>query len=230
MSVLDDTAGLADMLFRKRLFIFDFDGVVADSVEVKTEAFAKIYKPYGADIVARVVEHHRNNGGMSRYDKFRCYQCDLLGKDIDEDRVNALAEQFSDLVKQAVISAAEIPGARSMLASLADQGKTCAVNSATPQEEMIEIVERRELSQYFEGVYGSPASKLENLHSIIDDFAISPDAAVFFGDAVSDFDAARAAGIDFIGVGESLRRHLEVSSGTNFAISDFRDLGYAASN
>ena len=47
--------------------IFDFDGVLADSVEVKTRAFAKLFQSYGPEIEDRVVKYHRNNGGMSRY-------------------------------------------------------------------------------------------------------------------------------------------------------------------
>ncbi|MEE9509964.1 MAG: HAD hydrolase-like protein [Candidatus Bathyarchaeia archaeon] len=50
-------------------FFFDFDGVLADSVEVKTRAFAKLFESYGPEIQARVVEHHRKNGGMTRKDK-----------------------------------------------------------------------------------------------------------------------------------------------------------------
>ena len=29
---------------------FDFDGVIADSVNVKTEAFAKMYESYGKEV------------------------------------------------------------------------------------------------------------------------------------------------------------------------------------
>ena len=53
--------------------IFDFDGVIADSVQVKTDAFAALYKPYGPDIVKKVVEHHEANGGMSHFEKIRLY-------------------------------------------------------------------------------------------------------------------------------------------------------------
>ena len=60
-----------DLLKNKRLFAFDFDGVIVDSVNIKTEAFAEIYKPYGQKIVDRVINHHISNGGMSRFKKFK---------------------------------------------------------------------------------------------------------------------------------------------------------------
>ena len=60
--------------------IFDFDGVIAESVQVKSDAFAELYKPYGTEIVKKVVEHHEANGGMSRYEKIRFYHGSFLDK------------------------------------------------------------------------------------------------------------------------------------------------------
>ena len=60
--------------------IFDFDGVIAESVQVKSDSFAALYKPYGLDIVKKVVEHHEANGGMSRFYKFRLYHESFLNQ------------------------------------------------------------------------------------------------------------------------------------------------------
>ena len=38
-----------------KAIIFDFDGVLVDSVNIKGLAFAKIYQSYGDDIVKKVV-------------------------------------------------------------------------------------------------------------------------------------------------------------------------------
>ena len=56
----------------KNIF-FDFDGVIAESVKAKSDAFAEIYRPYGSKIVSQVVEYHNLNGGVSRYDKFKYF-------------------------------------------------------------------------------------------------------------------------------------------------------------
>ncbi len=42
-----------------KAIFFDFDGVLADSVEIKTLAFAKLFEQYGKEVVNIVVEHHR---------------------------------------------------------------------------------------------------------------------------------------------------------------------------
>ena len=51
--------------------IFDYDGTISDSVNIKTEAFAKLYSAYGNQIVKKVVYYHLSNGGISRFDKIR---------------------------------------------------------------------------------------------------------------------------------------------------------------
>ena len=38
--------------------IFDFDGVICDSVEIKTQAFAKLYNQYGPDIENKVIKYY----------------------------------------------------------------------------------------------------------------------------------------------------------------------------
>ena len=39
-----------------KAIIFDYDGVIAESVNVKTEAFAELYKHYGIDIVKNSIQ------------------------------------------------------------------------------------------------------------------------------------------------------------------------------
>lgn len=51
--------------------IFDFDGVIVESADIKTEAFIALYKEHGAQAVAAAVAHHQANGGISRRKKIR---------------------------------------------------------------------------------------------------------------------------------------------------------------
>jgi len=64
VTVIQNLKLIQNVIDSKKLLIFDFDGVLADSVEVKTEAFALLYKPYGQKVVEKVVSHHRDNGGI----------------------------------------------------------------------------------------------------------------------------------------------------------------------
>ena len=81
----------------KNIF-FDFDGVIAESVSAKTEAFEEMYLPYGKDIAAKVVDYHKLHGGVSRYEKFKYFHKEFLNEVINQEKVNELAIQFSNLV------------------------------------------------------------------------------------------------------------------------------------
>lgn len=180
-------------------FFFDFDGVLADSVEVKTRAFARLFEPYGLDIVSKVVDHHRKNGGMTRVDKFRHYYQEFLGKPLDKAELQRLCNDFSRLVVDEVVTALEIPGAEEFLKKWY-KWVQCFVISATPDEEIKEIVKRRGMDIYFHEILGSSCSKSDNVNYLLNKYGFAFRQCLFFGDAESDYRAAAASGVDFIGI------------------------------
>ena len=178
---------------------FDFDGVIADSVEVKTKAFAKLFETHGSEIEAQVVEHHRENGGMTRKDKFQHYYTEFLKTPIDDAEIERLCSTFSSMVVEEVIAATEIAGVRSFLEKW-HRKIPCYVVSATPDDEIRLIVERKELDTFFCEVLGSSRSKTENLEYLLGKFSMDPLKCLFFGDAASDYQAAIRCNIPFVGI------------------------------
>jgi beta-phosphoglucomutase-like phosphatase (HAD superfamily) len=180
-------------------FFFDFDGVLADSVEVKTRAFAQLFAPFGPEIAAKVVEHHRRYSGVTRVEKFRHYYQEFLGQPLDEAGLADLCSRFARLVVDEVVAAPEISGAEAFLHRWAAR-LPCFVVSATPEPEIIEIVRRRGWSEYFKEVMGAPRSKKENLANLLGRHRLMPARCLFFGDAESDYRAAQACGVHFLGI------------------------------
>ena len=180
-----------------KAIIFDFDGVIAESVQVKTDAFTEIYRPYGQDVVRKVVEHHKVHGGVSRFEKFKLYHKEFLGIDLTEQEIKEIAKKFSNLVVDKVISAPYVKGAYEFISK---QYKVfdLFVSSATPRDEILKIVKARGLLKFFKGVYGSPEKKDEHVHKIMNRNNYNKSELVFVGDASSDRDAARVNNIGFI--------------------------------
>lgn len=175
---------------------FDFDGVIVDSVFVKTEAFERLYKPYGNEIARKVVDHHMANGGMSRFEKFKLYHKHFLNIDLDEKEVNQKAHEFSTLVKQGVINAPEVPGSHSFLCEFKDKYKMFII-TGTPTNESIEICEARGILNCFKGIYGSPQKKDYWSNFILNNYGLSPSETIFVGDALADYDAATETNLKF---------------------------------
>jgi len=180
-------------------FIFDFDGVIADSVEVKTGAFAKLFSQYGSETEKKVVDHHRSHGGMTRVEKFKYYYREFLDRDITKKELKDLCHDFSLLVVDEVVASPGISGAYEFLEKWHEK-VMCFVDSATPDNEIVEIVKRRGLDHFFHEVLGSGNSKSDNLKNILLKYRLDHQKCIFWGDAHSDYLAARECRVNFIGI------------------------------
>lgn len=185
--------------FNWQAIIFDFDGVVVESGKIKTQAFAELYRPYGEDIVAQVVQFHTQNGGMSRYRKFRHFQEHFLHQPpLTEAEERQLDIRFSELVVEAVIAAEPVPGAIELIRQ--QSGKIpLFVASGTPEVELKAIVERRGLAPYFTAVRGAPALKKTIIAEILAAHGLQPETVLMIGDAMADLEGAQANDTAFLG-------------------------------
>ena len=184
--------------WRFAALVFDFDGVLVESLDIKRQAFAELYQPYGEDVVRQVVAFHQAHGGVSRYDKIRHFEHVLLGLSTIEDEILEKAEAFARLVEDAVVACPEVTGATELLRLLNGQ-LPCFVASATPEAELRRIVCRRGWSNFFSGVFGTPATKKEILRNILHLVRKPADECLMVGDATADFEAASMAGLRFVG-------------------------------
>jgi phosphoglycolate phosphatase-like HAD superfamily hydrolase len=175
--------------------IFDFDGVLAESVHIKTQAFYKMYEPFGVTVAEKVVQHHKTNGGMSRFEKFPFYHKTFLNLDLNNNDIESLTTMFSNIVVQDVIDSAEVPGALWFLEKYFNKKKW--IVSATPKDEIFKIIEKRNMSIFFNKIYGSPEGKISIVEKIINENCLIRDETIFLGDALSDYNAATENDIDF---------------------------------
>lgn len=181
-----------------KAILFDFDGVIAESMDIKTDAFARLFDEFGPEIVKKVVAHHQAHGGVSRFEKIRLYHEHYLGKAITDEELSAWCGRFSDLVLDAVVSSPYVLGALELLESCHEK-YSCFIITGTPQEEMEEILSRKGLRRFLVGVYGSPTTKTEIVRELMSAHKFAPKEIIYIGDAMTDYEAAKGAGITFIG-------------------------------
>lgn len=179
--------------------IFDFDGVLVESGDIKTHAFASLYQSYGEQVTAAVVRYHGLNGGMSRYQKFRYFQQHLLGKPpLTPGEEQELDRQFSQLVVEAVIASEAVAGAAEFIRQEATR-RPLFIASGTPEMELNTIVARRRLAPYFTAVRGSPTPKQTLIAEILSLHDLPPERVLMIGDALIDYQSAQLNGIAFLG-------------------------------
>ncbi|MGE0396538.1 MAG: HAD family hydrolase [Kofleriaceae bacterium] len=180
-----------------RAIVFDFDGVVLESADVKTHAFVELFAEHGKDVQARVLEHHLANLGISRFKKFAWVHENVLHRTLSDDESRALGDRFSSLALAKVLAAPFVPGADTALRDLATR-LPLFVASGTPQEELDAIVDQRALRSFFREVHGTPREKPAILGDILARYGLAPNELLFIGDGMSDYKAARATGVEFL--------------------------------
>lgn len=183
-----------------RAIVFDFDGVLVDSVEIKTKAFARIFESEGPEVVKRVVAYHLENGGLSRTEKFSYYYSQILQRPLPADELDELCKRFQDLVFEEVVKAPWVAGAPAVLDHCRARDYLLFVVSGTPEEEIRLITERRGISSYFSGIYGSPTKKEALLRAILKRYGLAPEQVLYIGDSRIDYEAAREVGVYFLAV------------------------------
>ncbi|MAS52548.1 MAG: hypothetical protein CMD20_05015 [Flavobacteriales bacterium] len=182
---------------------FDFDGVIVDSIHIKTQVFYEMYLPYGKNIADKAKQHHIENGGISRFEKFKLYHKDFLGKTLNNDDLEQLASEFSLRVKNAVIESKIVPGVIDLLEELYNSLDLFII-TGTPTEEIIEIIEKRGWTKYFKEILGSPTNKDNWSKYLLNKYHYNQNKVLFIGDATTDYDAAKLNDFDF-----ALRTHNE---------------------
>ncbi|MDF1683506.1 MAG: HAD hydrolase-like protein [Legionellaceae bacterium] len=201
-----------------KVLFWDFDGVIKDSVNLKTDAFVNVFEEHGSEITAKVKAHHLANGGMSRFDKLPIYGR-WIGKEFNQEQIDVYVKKISALVFDGVLNSAWVPGVEDYLRNNRYDQKFILV-SATPHDELIAILDSLRLHDCFEAVYGAPFSKRDAISTSLSDFDISPNDCIMIGDARADLEAAEANDVNFL-----LRRHdtndTVFATYSGFSVKDF---------
>lgn len=193
---LEEVATLSATLRKMKIVFWDFDGVIKDSVAVKSVGFEQLFLPYGQAVASRVRQHHEANGGVSRFEKMPVY-LGWVGLPVTADNVQKFCDQFSTLVLQAVIDAAWVPGVREYLLAL-HGAQYFVLVTATPQKEIETILHALGMAHCFRQVYGAPTTKTAAIGDVLSHLKCSPEQALMVGDSDTDFDAAQANKVSFL--------------------------------
>lgn len=179
-----------------RAVVFDFDGVILESGNIKTEAFLELFADYPQHQEA-VLAFHLANLGVSRYVKFQYVYERLLERPYTAADQTQLDASFSTLVLAKILCCPFVPGALETLQTLRGRAPLF-VASGTPQAELEYIVAERGLNPYFVEVWGTPRQKADILRDIMERFAWQPQEVLMVGDGLSDYQAAQAVGTRFL--------------------------------
>lgn len=203
-----------------KALIFDFDGVLVESVKIKLDAFNRLFEHCNNDIRKKVDEYNTKCGSVSRYKKIKyCYE-HFLEENLTEDELQIIAQRYTMLTIEGVIEAPCVIGAKEFLDRYHDKIDLYVI-TATPQKDIDIIMEKRNMKKYFKEVYGTRYSKEESIKKIVKDKSYQYNDIAYIGDSLTDLIDAKNAGVKFIGRNRDNRKLFNIE----FIVDNLIELG-----
>ncbi len=182
-----------------KTIFWDFDGVLMDSNAVRDQGFEDVLQKYPKDDVAKLMEFHQKNGGLSRYVKFRYFFEKIRKETVTDEQVQELAKHFSIIMKKLLLNPLLlIQETLDFVKNNQDQ-YVMYITSGSDQEELRYLCKELQINHFFKGIHGSPKPKKEWIKELIEKHEYRPNECVIVGDSINDWEAAIANGIFFIG-------------------------------
>ena len=179
--------------------IFDFDGVILDSVDIKSEVFKEVFAPFGKKILDYSFNYHIKNGGISRYEKIKHILNYFFNPSEAQVLEKSIIDQFNFLIKKKIFQANFIKGALEFIENNHDSFNMF-ISTGTPEKEIIDILKFKKIYHFFTAVYGSPDIKENHVEKILKNNNEKIEEYVFLGDSETDLITASKYKIKFIGV------------------------------
>lgn len=187
------------MLSKYKTILWDFDGVIMDSMPIRDKGFIEVLKDYPSEQVDRLIDYHQENGGLSRYVKFRYFFEVIRQESITEEQVQELAKKFSEIMLKLLCDDKLLIADSVRFISDNSERYEMHVVSGSDGKELNLICQTLGLTKFFKTINGSPTPKINLVASVLTDFKCNPEETVIIGDSKNDYDAAQANNIDFFG-------------------------------
>jgi len=180
------------------VIIFDCDGVILDSNNMKISAMRTALKTshYPAELIEQAIDAFLKNFGKSRQYHCRYFVETLMGLQGggSYNLQKLILTHYSQAVEDEYLNVAMTNGSLALLRSL--KNKSLYIASGSEEKQLIRIFNKRTLSHYFKGVFGSPETKSNNVNTIVQQHPGSN--VLFIGDALADYNAAMDNKINFM--------------------------------
>ncbi len=190
--------------FSYETYIFDFDGTLVLSNQIKRDGFDMIAKEYenGLDIIAEILKNNKKANRFLIIEKFVDVICTNSNK--WKNLYEKFIKTYEKYTVQKIVELKPINGSIELLSKLKMMGKKLYINSATPMKSLSLTLNRRNLNNNFEQILGGEDKKIENLKLIQSHSKSHKKRMIMIGDGLDDFQASETFNINFYPVGLEL--------------------------
>lgn len=195
------------MLNDYKVILWDFDGVILDSMPVRYKGFEEVLKFYPEDQVEQLLKYHSRNGGLSRYVKFRYFFEEIRKESVENELINELAVKFSEIMLKSLQEESLLINDSVNFIKNNYTNFDMHIVSGSDEIELNILCKSLGLSTFFKSIHGSPTPKSTLVKSILSKHNYDTEEVVLIGDSINDFEAARKNSIDFYGYNNAELTH-----------------------
>ncbi|BCB83713.1 HAD family hydrolase [Phytohabitans suffuscus] len=175
--------------------VFDFDGTLVDSAEIKKTAFMTALGA-GVSVDPQECEKaYATHGTVNRTGLLALSFADIRGRPPEPAEHQALVDAYTAYFRRHMDEVVVFPGLPEFAARFAD--RRLMISSNAPRTEIVELCDKLSLSGYLSRIYGYPVSKEAALREILADYALDPAGLLYVGDRYEDGLVAEKVGVPF---------------------------------
>ena len=182
-----------------KVILWDFDGVIFDSMKIKAEGFTEIFQEYPEMYLQKIREYHYANGGVSRFDRIRYFYKELLQQNITDEIVKHKADAFAQIMQKNLFNKEFLFRETVEFIQKYYQEYSFHIVSGAQEDELRDLCHYLNLSNYFLSINGSPIKKEILVANIIEKYHYKQEEVILIGDSINDYNAAQYNGIAFYG-------------------------------
>lgn len=179
--------------------IFDFDGVIINSMDLRVDGVSKVFAHYDKQLVDKFISYYRYNAGLSKFIKIKYFYNEILGKDISEEKINDYSNQLSRIMREKLSTKEVLIEDTYKFIKNNYKRFNFHIASGSEQSELIFLCDRLEISKYFKCINGAPLHKNNLVQNIIEKNNYKKHETIIIGDSINDFESAKINEIGFVG-------------------------------
>lgn len=186
-------------LFNKNVILWDFDGVIIDSDEMRIHGFQEILKNFPTSQVNLLLEYHKKNGGLSRYHKIRYFFENIRLVNISDEEIQKYADDFSLIMKKELVQKKYLIEETIDFIKKNKSDFKMHIVSGSDEKELNFLCKSLEIADYFISIKGSPTHKNQIVKELLSNYSYVTSEVALIGDSMNDYEASINNGIDFYG-------------------------------
>lgn len=144
------------------------------------------------------MKFHRENGGLSRYVKFRYFFEEVRREVITEEDIKGWADKFSLIMKELLINPSLLINETLEFVKKNHKKYEMYIVSGSDQDELRFLCDKMNISSYFKGIHGSPKPKTKWLQELLINHHYRAENCLMIGDSTNDYTAAKNNNILFM--------------------------------